>query len=128
MIDCIAIGDSIAVGTGRAMGCEIRAHVGWPSGKIVNLANGVKQEICIISAGSNDPNNPKLLLNLKTIRGKIDCVKVVWIKPVNPTASSAVRKAAGNDIAVSFDPGKDNVHPKSYKNIANAIKNRLLLN
>jgi hypothetical protein len=126
MIDCIAIGDSIAVGTGRAMGCEIRAHVGWPSGKIVNLANGVKQEICIISAGSNDPKNPKLLLNLKTIRGKIDCVKVIWILPVNSKAASSVRSAAKNDCVVRFTPSKDNVHPKSYKKVVSTIKNTCL--
>jgi hypothetical protein len=118
MIDCIAIGDSIAVGTGKALSCEVRAHVGWPSSKIINLANGAKAELCIISAGSNDPNNPKLLLNLKTIRGKIDCVKVVWILPVNPKASSTVRKAAAGDKVVSFTPGKDNVHPKNYNVLA----------
>lgn len=119
MIDCVAVGDSIAVGTGQALGCEIRAHVGWPSSKIVNLANGVKSELCVISAGSNDPKNPKLLINLKTIRGKLDCVKVVWIQPVNKTASSAVRNAArAGDKIVSFTPSKDNVHPKNYNTLA----------
>lgn len=118
MIDCVAIGDSIAVGTGKALGCEIRAHVGWPSSKIVNLANGVKSELCIISAGSNDPKNPKLLLNLKTIRGKIDCVRVIWILPVNKTAANAVRTAASGERVVGFTPGKDNVHPKNYNTLA----------
>lgn len=119
MIDCVAVGDSIAVGTGKAMGCEIRAHVGWSSSKIVNLANGVKAELCVISAGSNDPKNPKLLINLKTIRGKIDCVKVVWIQPINPTAAAAVRNARkSNDSVVTFSPTKDNVHPKNYYDLA----------
>jgi hypothetical protein len=123
MIDCVAVGDSIAVGTGQAMGCEIRAHIGWSSSKIVNLANGATKELCIISAGSNDPKNPKLLINLKTIRGKLNCVKVVWILPVNPTASSAVRKAAvKNDCLITFSPSKDKVHPKSYKKVADTIK------
>ena len=126
MIDCVAVGDSIAVGTGQALGCEIRAHEGWSSSKIVNLANGVRSELCVISAGSNDPNNPKLLLNLKTIRGKIDCVKVIWILPVNVTAANIVKKAAGRDRVIGFVPGKDHVHPKSYKNIAKTIKKNLL--
>lgn len=126
MIDCVAVGDSIAVGTGQAMGCEIRAHVGWSSRKIVNLANGVRSELCVISAGSNDPNNPKLLLNLKTIRGKIDCVKVIWIQPINKKAASAVRSARKNgDSIVTFLPSKDNVHPKNYSALA---KKCLLLN
>ena len=124
MIDCVAIGDSIAVGTGKAMGCEIRAYIGWSSSKIVNLANGVKAELCVISAGSNDPNNPKLLLNLKTIRGKIDCVKVVWIQPINKKAASAVRNAVrSGDNVVTFLPAKDNVHPKNY----NALAKKCLL-
>lgn len=124
MIDCVAVGDSIAVGTGQAMGCEVRAHVGWSSSKIVNLANGVKAELCVISAGSNDPNNPKLLLNLKTIRGKIDCVKVVWIQPINKKAATAVRNAKRNgDSLVTFSPSKDNVHPKNY----NALAKKCLL-
>lgn len=126
MIDCVAIGDSIAVGTGKAMGCEIRAHVGWSSGKIVNLANGVRSELCVISAGSNDPNNPRLILNLKTIRGKIDCVKVIWIQPVNTRAAAAVKSAKKpGDSVVSFTPSKDKVHPKSYSVLA---KKCLLLN
>lgn len=119
MIDCVAIGDSIAVGVGQAMHCTVRAHVGWSSSKIINLTNGVKSELCVISAGSNDPNNPKLLLNLKTIRGKIDCVKVIWIQPINKKAASAVRNAKrGGDSVVTFSPSKDNVHPKSYSALA----------
>jgi hypothetical protein len=123
MIDCIAVGDSIAVGTGQAMHCTVRAHVGWSSSKIVTLSNGVKAELCIISAGSNDPKNPKLIVNLKKIRNNLDCNKVVWIKPINPTAANAVLAAKkGNDSVVSFTPSKDKVHPKSYSTLANSIK------
>jgi hypothetical protein len=123
MIDCVAIGDSIAVGTGQALGCEIRAHVGWPSSKIVKLANGVRAETCIISAGSNDPTNPKLLINLRTIRGKIGCVRVIWVLPVNTKAKNAVRAAVrSGDCTVNFTPGKDKVHPKSYQTLAKNIK------
>ena len=123
MIDCIAVGDSIAVGTGQAMHCTVRAHVGWSSSKIVTLSNGVKAELCIISAGSNDPKNPKLIVNLKKIRNNLDCNKVVWIKPINSTAANAVSAAKkGNDSVVSFTPSKDKVHPKSYSTLANSIK------
>lgn len=123
MIDCIAVGDSIAVGTGQAMHCTVRAHVGWPSGKIITLSNGVKAELCIISAGSNDPKNPKLVVNLKKIRNNVNCKKVVWIKPVNSTAANAVYSAKNaTDSIVSFTPSKDNVHPKSYKALVNSIK------
>ena len=123
MIDCLAIGDSIAVGVGQAMHCTVRAHVGWPSSKIVTLSNGVRAELCIISAGSNDPKIPKLIVNLKKIRNNLNCNRVVWIKPVNRTASAAVSAAMrGTDSSVSFVPGKDNVHPKSYNSLAKSIK------
>ena len=126
MIDCVAVGDSIAVGTGQAMHCVVRAHVGWSSNKIITLSNGVKAELCIISAGSNDPKNPKLIVNLKRIRNNVDCDKVVWIKPVNSTAAKAVFTAKNpSDSVISFTPSKDNVHPKNYRTLANAIKKLL---
>lgn len=123
MIDCVAIGDSIAVGAGQAMHCTVKAHVGWTSTKIVTLSNGVKAQLCIISAGSNDPKNPKLIVNLKKIRNNLNCNKIVWVKPINSTAANAVYAAKkANDSVVSFTPSKDNVHPKSYKTLADSIK------
>lgn len=124
MIDCISIGDSIAVGVGQAMHCQIKAHVGWPSSKIIYLADGSSHQICILSAGSNDPYNPNLSNNLKTIRNKVHCRYVVWMLPVNKTARAVVDRAAlvNHDYRLTFKPGRDNIHPQNYNVIGKQIE------
>lgn len=114
-MDCVAIGDSIAVGVSRPLGCETRAYVGWPSNKIINLASGRYHATCIISAGSNDPNNPHLRINLKKIRDRAKCSSYVWIQP-----TMSVAKEYG-DVVISFTPSKDRVHPRSYSELAKKV-------
>jgi len=123
--DCVAIGDSIAVGVGKNLGCEMRAFVGYPSTKIIKLADGKYHRICIISAGSNDPDNPKLIDNLKKIRLAVKCTAVVWIAPINKTANKAVKYVAMKDNVVEIKLSVDNVHPKSYNTLARDIVSRL---
>ncbi len=123
MIDCIAIGDSIAVGVGEALHCQIRAKVGLPSSKIIRLADGSYHEVCIISAGSNDPYNPNLSKNLKTIRNKTHCKYVVWMLPVNNHARAVVDRTGlvHNDKRLTFQSGSDKIHPRNYNEIGKEI-------
>jgi hypothetical protein len=119
---CTAIGDSIAVGYGQVAQCTINARVGASSGEIARKARGAG--FCVISAGSNDPDNPRLVDNLLAIRRKVsNCSSVVWIVPVNQRAAHAVRQVAAKfgDRAVPFKPSKDNVHPKSYVALYKAV-------
>lgn len=112
---CTAIGDSIAVGYGDVANCVIRARVGAPSGEIAKSAKG--SGFCVISSGSNDPDNPSLEANLIATRKKVEsCADVVWILPANKKAANVVRRVARSfgDSFVAFRPGKDGVHPKSY--------------
>lgn len=123
MIDCVAIGDSIATGYGPVLGCEIRAIVGISSSRIINIAGGKYHAYCIISAGSNDPANPNLTNNLRHIRNQSNCKFYVWVEPINSTAAYAnvlVAREHG-DITVTFTPASDNVHPASYNNLAGTI-------
>ena len=122
-MDCVAIGDSIAVGVSRPLGCETRAYVGWPSNKIINLASGRYHATCIISAGSNDPKNPHLRINLRKIRDRAKCSSYVWIRPMHSIAAAATMSVAREygDIVVSFIPSKDRVHPRSYSELAKKV-------
>jgi hypothetical protein len=123
MIDCAAIGDSIATGYGPVLGCEVRAAVGLSSSRIINLAPGQWHKYCVISAGSNDPQNPKLADNLRHIRNQSQCKFWIWVEPVNGRAASIVASVASehNDYVVSFTPGGDHVHPASYGALAGSI-------
>jgi hypothetical protein len=118
-IDCAAIGDSIAVGTGRAARCAVYARESIPSATILKNYS-VNADFCVISAGSNDPNNPRLKQNLQGIRARQKCGRVVWLLPVHPRAARIVRAVAAmhGDMALGFVPGPDRVHPKSYRAVA----------
>ena len=122
-MDCVAIGDSIAVGTGPELSCEIRAAVGLTSSRIIPLAGGRFHAYCIVSAGSNDPTSPKLTDNLTSIRNQSKCKVYVWIEPANKAASKVVKDLARQfgDKTVTFTPGQDGVHPASYKAVAGDI-------
>lgn len=124
-MDCVAIGDSIAVGIGSAEHCVINAKVGAPSSYIANHVMSTDKKIAVISAGSNDPTNPRLLNNLQVIRAKVKAQRVVWILPYN-------RKAAGVVKAIAVQHGdayidlkgfktRDGVHPSSYSSVAMRI-------
>ena len=122
MIDAVCIGDSIAVGLAPIC-AEVRAQVSAPSSKIINIAPGVYHKLCIISAGTNDPTNPKLMDNLKHIRNQTQCTWYVWVEPVNNIAASQVVVVANlhHDKTISFTPGPDGVHPYSYQQLAGRI-------
>ena len=122
-IDCVAIGDSIAVGVATPLACEVRAAVGLTSSRIVQLANGKYHQYCVISAGSNDPTSSKLAQNLTMIRNQSVCKFYVWVLPVNKQASETVAKTAYHfhDMTVTIVPGQDNVHPASYNDLAGAV-------
>lgn len=80
----------------------------------------------IISAGSNDPHSPKLRQNLEATRAKVTG-RVLWILPIDAMAAYIVKACAidHGDAYVSFTPGRDNVHPRSYAPIAATIRDML---
>lgn len=122
MTDCVAIGDSIAVGVAQVSHCENHASVGASSSYIAThySASG---DLCVISAGSNDPNSKNLFDNLIKIRYNNKCKRYVWILPQNKRAAGVVRKAAAvhGDSIVTFTASKDGVHPKNYSDLAKSI-------
>lgn len=117
-------GDSIALGTAQALGWAHNARVGAPSHEIISKVPTDMFGALVLSAGSNDPNNPGLRSNLMAMRRKAGGGShVVWIEPVNPHARAVVDQVARqhHDQVVSFTPGKDHVHPRSYGELARKI-------
>lgn len=126
-LTCMIVGDCIATRPhglgGRFSQCEVSAAVGLSSSAIVKRVPASPMKWLVISAGSNDPTNPRLEANLEAMRGRAKADQVVWVAPVHPKAFEAVRKVAAKhgDRFVSFTPGRDNVHPKSYKSLASSV-------
>jgi hypothetical protein len=126
-VPCAVIGDSIAVGIAAQLpACRRNAKIGIPSTAVVSRVDK-SAAVTVVSAGSNDPLNPKLTENLKRIRNRAK--RVVWVLPVNPKARAAVKAvaAAYGDPTVSFAPAGDHVHPQSYAALANAVSSAAAL-
>lgn len=125
MLDLAIIGDSIAVGTGAAVGkvpnSIVDAKVGINAKAILDRVHDAAR--VVISAGSNDPHNPRLVDYLLEIRAAITG-RVLWIVPVDKVAALTVRAVASSygDETEAFTPGPDNVHPRSYAPLADRVK------
>lgn len=121
LASCLVAGDSIAVGLGSALGCTTQAKVGIPSGAVIGRVRP-GYTLTVISAGSNDPANPRLATNLRAARARASG-RVVWVVPANG-AARAVRAVAAEhgDIAIGFAAGRDHIHPTSYGALARAVR------
>lgn len=130
MIDCMIIGDSIAVGT-----AQFRPEcVAYAQGGITSMGwnkkfgnNDLTAETVIISLGTNDwikADTYGMLMNIRTkIKGN---ARVFWILPneeSKPLIVHQVREVAGhfNDTVLPTTRWqKDKIHPSwaGYKDIA----------
>ena len=132
MLECLIIGDSIAVGTLKARTeCVGYVQGGINSYQWVNkftkdspyVANTV-----IISLGSNDHKHVKTELELRTIRELTKANYVYWILPANKkdmaNAVFAVANYYHDRVVRIADLSTDGVHPtaKGYKMIAEQTK------
>ena len=119
---CLIAGDSIALDIAHhAPQCAADAKIGIGSAAVVARVHPAP--LVVISAGSNDPDNPRLVRNLTEIRVRAGFSKVVWVTPVNATAAAAVATVArrAGDRTVAFAPGRDHVHPQCPRCLAAAI-------
>jgi hypothetical protein len=124
---CFIAGDCIATSPfglgGQFPACGVSARVGASSTAIIPRVPTVPLKWLVISAGSNDPRNPKLEENLEAMRARANADRVVWVVPVHKAAAKAVRAVAAHhdDAVVPFVPGRDGVHPRSYGALARAV-------
>lgn len=137
MIDCMILGDSIAVGTATARPeCVSYSRGGWNSWQwnkdYLSVATTKPYETIIISLGANDHRGVKTELELRRMREAIKGKRVFWIDPGKdrkPVPHDAImRIAAEYGDTVLPRPKEhmsaDGIHPtgKGYKEIAKATK------
>ena len=140
MLECLIIGDSIAVGTHKYRPeCVAYAKGGINSYQWVNQNIGkmpLQAKTVIISLGSNDHKNVKTVKELRTIRELTKADRVFWILPhgnhpksnVSIQDIQAMVKLVADEYSDTVLPitrvQADNVHPSwaGYKDLANKTK------
>jgi len=93
MIECMILGDSIAVGLHKHIPeCAAIAHGGWNTWQFNKRYSRVMFEtkVAIISLGSNDHQHIKTLHELQLLRFRVLADQVYWILPHGNLAGSQV--------------------------------------
>ena len=138
MIDCLILGDSIAVGTAQARPeCVAYAKTSLNSSqfnkKYPQPFNG---KVVVISLGSNDHKYIKTEKELFKLRERVQAETVYWILPAGNAKTSeipvvrtqehveSIAEMYGDWIIRIPSLSKDGIHPtgKGYKKIGEIIK------
>lgn len=131
MIDCMILGDSIAVGTHQQRPeCVAYAQGGINSAdwNRVYLSGNINARSVIISLGSNDWRSINTMGNLKALREQVRAERVFWILPaIKPDRQDMIRKIAevyGDTVLPIPELSRDGVHPtgRGYRQLAAATK------
>ncbi len=131
MLDCLILGDSIAVGTHQFRpDCVAYAKGGWNTWQWNKdyLKNDLSAKTVIISLGSNDHQGVKTLKELETMRAKVKADRVFWILPaIKEPIQHIDREVAvkyGDTVLPIIRLQKDGVHPSwaGYKDLAEKTK------
>ena len=140
MLECLIIGDSIAVGTANVRPeCVSYAKGGINSHQWVNQNVGklpLQAKTVIISLGSNDHKYVKTVAELRTIRELTKADRVYWILPHgnHPKSNVSIQDIQAmvkmvaeeySDIVLPITRvQKDNIHPSwaGYKELAEKTK------
>ena len=132
MLECLILGDSIAVGTHQARReCAVIAKSGINSRDWVNrnvTSSPYRAKTVIISLGSNDYAGIKTESELRTVRVMSKAERVYWILPaIKPDIQEVVKKIAqeyGDTVLPIPELSNDRVHPtvRGYKQLAEKTK------
>ena len=137
MLDCLIIGDSVAVGTAQARPeCVSYAKVGWNSRSwnrdYLTKASEKPAQTVIISLGANDHAGIKTESELRKMRSTIQAARVFWISPGKerkPIAQDAIERIAQEygDTVIPRPQnhmGADGIHPtgRGYKILGEQTK------
>ena len=137
MIDCMIIGDSIAVGTAMARPeCVSYSKGGWNSWQwnkdYLAKASSQSAKTVIISLGANDHKGVKTEAELRKMREAVKGDRVFWIdpgqdrKPVPHDAIVRIAKEYGDTILPrpKNHMSADGVHPtgRGYKILGEQTK------
>lgn len=137
MIDCMIIGDSIAVGVAMVRKeCVSYSKGGWNSWQwnkdYLAKASTTPAGTVIISLGANDHKGVKTEAELRKMRAAIQGKRVYWISPGmerKPVPQTAIEKIAAEYGDVVLPRPKDHmstdgIHPtgKGYKILGEQAK------
>jgi lysophospholipase L1-like esterase len=132
MLECLIMGDSIAVGTAQVrQECVSYSKGGINSYQWLNTNVGKSPytaKTVIISLGSNDHKYVKTETELRTIRELTKADRVYWILPaIKPDIQATVRKVAaenGDTVLPMTRLQPDGIHPSwaGYKELAEKTK------
>lgn len=137
MLECLIMGDSIAVGTKMfaPKECVSYSKGGWNTWQWNKKwgSTPLSAKTVVISLGTNDHKGVNTYKELSKIRYRINSLKVVWIMPpcnkgfCKPGVNNTVREIAHNygDVIIStqfLQP--DHIHPsgRGYKDLVNKAK------
>ena len=131
MIDCIVLGDSIAVGTHQ----QRTECVAYAKGGINShdwndryKNNDITAKTVVISLGSNDHKGVRTLWELQQLRDRVKADRVFWILPaIKPDIQKMVQiiaKDFGDVVLPITQLQPDKVHPNraGYQELANKTK------
>ena len=132
MFECLFLGDSIGLGTARAVNavfspqCQVRAEIGAHSAEIMRWPLSSRTlGVAVISIGANDAARPVLATNLKAIRMRLNTRRAIWLLPYARGQARIVRAVAATFGDEMLDLGRfrteDGVHPQSYGDVARAL-------
>jgi lysophospholipase L1-like esterase len=136
MLECLILGDSLAVGIGQVRKeCVTYAKSGinsydYVNRYVLNTGGNNQAKTIIISLGSNDLKNIDTFEELDTLRQFVKADRVYWILPnIKETKRRAVWDVANKykDWVIDArgsERSPDTVHPtyKGYKDIAEKTK------
>ena len=131
MLDCLIVGDSIAVGTHMVMPkCAMIAKGGINSYQYNRMYRDkpLQAQSVIISLGSNDHPGVHTFKELLAMRQRVDAAKVYWIMPaIHPNVQDIIEIIArnfGDTIIKTKKLQPDGVHPATsgYKELAKSIE------
>jgi len=137
MIECLILGDSIAVGTYMARPeCVAYARGGWNSWQwnkdYLENAKSKSAKTIIISLGANDHKGVKSEAELRKMREAIKGERVFWIspgmdrKPIAQTAIEKIAKEYGDTVLArpKDQMSTDGIHPtgRGYKTLADQTR------
>ena len=139
MLECLILGDSIAVGTQMIRHeCVLVGRGGinsWQWNR--NYSNDIKSaKTVVISLGSNDHSGIHTFKELMSIRQRVDAERVYWILPAGNLKAGGIdikniqeiveiiARNYGDTIVPITKTEKDGIHPSraGYKEIAAATR------
>ncbi len=129
---CQVVGDSVAVGVGRAMGvCAVSARIGISSTASAASVRGGGWVIA--SIGSNDfPRGISVRQRVQSVERTRRALasayaaaggQLILLVPANGARGVVSAWAAERGVrAVSFSPGRDGIHPRDYGGLARQLR------